>query len=146
MHRNTNRFLLFFSSNNTPAGAGVVRHRGRQKSEEVRREVRGGHDGGHRASSRSFGLPDGRRRKRTVHRKDESADERMGREVQKIRRLFRQTVVWSHVFRVERGVWTLQQLWIEVSVPGKEKGSSFGGVVDRGDSNFQRSLSERIFF
>merc|ERR1712205_38223 len=52
---------------------------GGKKSEEVRREVRGRHDGGHRASSRSFGLPDGRRRKGTVHRKDESADERVGR-------------------------------------------------------------------
>ena len=39
--------------------------------------------------------------------KDESVDERVGREVQKIWGLFRQTVVWSHVFRVERGVWAL---------------------------------------
>ena len=65
-------------------GARVVRH-----WRKVGREVRRGHEGCHRASSRSFGLPDGRRRERTVHRKDESVDERVGREVQKIWGLFR---------------------------------------------------------
>jgi hypothetical protein len=73
-----------FSRKTNRVGARVVRHR-----RKVGREVRRGHEGCHRASSRSFGLPDGRRRERTVHRKDESVDERVGREVQKIWGLFR---------------------------------------------------------
>jgi len=78
----TSKRSIFRKTNHE--GARVVRHR-----RKVGREVRRGHDGCHRASSRSFGLPDGRRRERTVHRKDESVDERVGREVQKIWGLFR---------------------------------------------------------
>ena len=83
LYQKTNLKTFIFRKTNR-VGARVVRHR-----RKVGREIRRGHEGCHRASSRSFGLPDGRRRERTVHRKDESVDERVGREVQKIWGLFR---------------------------------------------------------
>ena len=62
-------------------------------------------DGGHRASSRSFGLPDGRRRRGTVHRKtSETLTKRVGRRGTERSGEYsgKPSAMVSHVFRVEQ--------------------------------------------